>query len=113
MLIVVTTAPVLLIPVKPPVVAVEVVPRMTLLLMFKTPGSEELTIPTIELEEAAPLTTQLRTVLLFMLIVAVLRADVMPWLRIASKVPDVNPLDMVTVLFPIVEVNVPVGAVTV
>ena len=78
--IVVTTAPVLEMPVKPPVVAVEVFPRIVLLLMLSVPGAEPFTMPTIALEEEAPVTAQFRIVLLLMLIVAVLRA-VIPWLK--------------------------------
>src|ERR1051325_5959077 len=74
-LIVVTTAPVFDTPVKPPLVAVEVFPRTILLLMLRTPGLDEFTRPTSVLEEAAPVMA-LVTRLLFMLIVAVLRAPI-------------------------------------
>jgi hypothetical protein len=56
MLIEFTTAPVFEIPVKPPVVAVDVVPRMMLLFMLSEPGTELLMMPTNALDDAAPVT---------------------------------------------------------
>ena len=49
------------------------------------------------------------TLLLLMLMVAVLRAGI-PWLRIASNVPVVKPLVIVTVLFVMFDVKVPAAA---
>ena len=66
---------------------------------------------TIELDEAAPLITQFKMLLLLILIVAVLKA-VIPWLRIHSKVPLIPALLLVIVLLVIELVKVPVGAVT-
>ena len=103
-----TTAPVLEIPVKPPVVDEEVLPLMILLLMLKVPGAELLEMHTMELEEEAPLITQLSMALLLILTVAVLKV-VIPWLRIHSKVPLVAALLLVMVLLVIELVNVPPG----
>ena len=106
-----TTAPVFDIPVKPPVVDVEVLPLIILLLILKIPGADELDIHTITLDEATPLITQFKIVLLLIFTVAVLSA-VIPWLRIHSKVPLVAALLLVIVLLVIELVNVPVGVAT-
>jgi len=67
----VVTLPELEIPVKPPEVAEEVVPRIILLLMLKFAGAEEFTKHTIVVVELAPPTLVLRIVLLLMFIVDV------------------------------------------
>ena len=59
MAIVATTAPVFETPVKPALaVPVDVLPRKTLLLTFRTPGAEALTMPKRTLDEAAPVIAQ-------------------------------------------------------
>ncbi len=103
-----TTAPVLDMPVKPPVVDADVLPLMILLPILKVPGAEVLEMHTMELEEEAPLTTLLRMELLLIFTVAVLKA-VIPWLRIHSKVPLVAALLFVMVLLVIELVKVPDG----
>lgn len=107
MLTVVTTAPVFEMPVKADVVPEPVWPLTMLELTLNTPGKELLTSPMKD-----PAVVQLTTLLLFMLIVAVEFAVVIPWLRIISKVDEVV-LVTVTVLLLTLSVNVPVGDVPV
>jgi hypothetical protein len=111
MLTVLTAAPEFEIPVKPPLVAVEVFPLIILLLMVSEPGAELLPIAKKLLEDEAPVIAQLRILLLLILIAAV-ESVAIPWLLIPSKVPEVNPLVKVTVLFVIELVNVPAGVPT-
>jgi len=110
-LMAVTTAPEFVIPVKPPVVAVEVIPFTRLLVMFRMPGAEECVMPMKELEVPTPFMTLLIIELLLILVVAVDKA-VRPWLKIPSIPPDKSELESVIVLLLIVEVIVPVGCPT-
>ena len=106
-LIVFETAPVFETPVKAEVLPESDVPRIVFELMLNTPGKELFTMPINE-----PGLVQVRTLLLFMLIVAEELRVVIPWLRIISKVDDVL-LVTVTVLLLTLLVKVPVGDVPV
>src|SRR4029078_4103883 len=83
-LIVLEAAPVFETPVKAEVVPESDVPRTVFELMLNTPGRELFTMPMNE-----PGLVQLRTLLLFRLIVAWESRLVIPWLRIISNVDEV------------------------
>jgi hypothetical protein len=108
---VVTTDPVFNIPVKLPVVAEEVKPRIELSVMFNTPGAAVLTIPI----KAGLVVTEVIAVfqILLLLILNVAVDKLSPWVRIHSNVPAVSALVIVIVLYEIVEVKVPTGPLTV
>ena len=108
-MIVVTTEPVLDTPVKPAVVAVDVLPLSILLLMLKVPQADELTTPTNAVLELAPPTELLRMVLVLILAVEV--AATVPCVRICSSVPDVKLSVIVIVLFVIFVVPTTVAPV--
>src|SRR5437867_1695319 len=104
-LIVLETAPVFDTPVNAEVAPESDVPRTVFELMLNTPGKELFAMPINE-----PGLVQLRTLLLFMLIVVGELRVVIPWLRIISNVDDVL-LVTVTVLLLTLLVKVPVGDV--
>ena len=105
---VVTMAPELEMPVKPPVVAEVVFPWIILLLIFNTPGTEVLAMAVMAAEVAPVPSEQFRIVLLLIFMVAVASA-VSPVLFIPNIAPVVGEFDNVIVLLFIVVVTVPVG----
>ena len=108
-LIAVTTAPELEIPVNPPVIEVELSPLMVVLLIFKVVAADELIIPPNALTVFTPLITQL-TIELWSNVSIAVDAAVTLWLRIPSMVPAKFELESVIVLLYNVEVKVPEGA---
>ena len=96
------------IPVKPPVVAVEVFPLIILLVIFKVPGADEFKIPRKSLDVPAPVIAQLTILLLVIFTVAVDNA-VRPVFWITVIPPDALEEVSVMVLLLIVLVIVPVG----
>jgi hypothetical protein len=107
-LIVVETAPVFETPVKAEVLPVSEWPRTVFKVMLNTPGRELFTIPINE-----PGVEQLRTLLLFMLIVAAESREVMPWLRIISNVEEVLFVTVTVLTFTLLVNVVAVGDVPV
>ena len=108
--IVVYTLAVLLMPVNPPPVAVEVHPRIVLLFTLSTEAMLVLDIPIMLVDEPAAPTDEFNSALLLMFRVATL-AVVIPLVKInlKSEVP-VKLLVTVIVLLLIVDVKVPLGA---
>lgn len=106
-LTVVVTVPELEMPVNPPVVAVVVFPLMMLLLIFSVLIDPVFIIHPIVPDEEAPDIAQFKIKLLVMFSVIVFTPLTV---LITVKVPEVLALVIVTVLFEIVLVNVPVGA---
>ena len=113
-LIVVATAAVLDIPVKPAVVAVDVLPLIILSDILSTPAGKAFIMPTTELEEAAPVSTEPMLLLLRFNVIPATAAEtiVFAWLM-ASKTPDVAALLSAIVLFVMALTKVPEGAVVI
>ena len=112
-LMVVATAAVLMIPVKPPVVAVDVLPLITLSEILSTPEGKELTIHTTGLADPAPLSTDVMLLLLKFKVIPATAADAaeFDWLMASNAPFTVAALLSAMVLLVMAFVKVPVGAV--